>query len=150
MLTRWSDLNRTVSMLDELQYRMNGLFEGYGSERRFVAPATQAGSWPPVNIYDAEDEFLIEAMVPGLSDNDIRITGNRDVLTISGERHVKTPEGYSVHRKERSGLKFSRSFTFPCPIDLERASAAVKDGLLLVRLAKAEEAKPRKVEVKAL
>ena len=71
------------------------------------------------------------------------------MLTISGERKVEAPEGYSVHRQERGSVKFSRSFTFPCRIDTEKASATVKDGVLTIKLAKAAEAKPRKITVTA-
>ena len=149
MLTRWSDLDRAFSTIDDLQRRVNRLFEGYDS-RRGLASARDAGSsFPPVNLYDAGDDLLIEALVPGLSEDEITITGNEKVLTISGARRLRPPEGYSVHRQERGSINFSRSFTFPCRIDMEKASATVKDGVLTVKLAKAAEARPRQIAVKA-
>ena len=149
MLTRWSDLDRAFSIMDDLQRRMNRLFEGYGEGRWPSTARMTTGSWPPVNLYDAGEDLLITALVPGLSETEIEITGNQEVLTISGERKVAAPEGYSVHRQERGGVKFSRSFTFPCKLDMEKASATVKDGVLTVKLAKAPDAQPRQISVKA-
>lgn len=149
MLTRWSDLDRTLSMMDDLQRRMNRLFQEYDVGRWPTSPRLTTATWPPVNLYDAGDELMITAQVPGLTEKEIQITGNQEVLTISGERVVKVPEGYSVHRQERGNVRFSRSFTFPCKVDMEKASATVKDGVLTVKLAKAAEAKPRQITVKA-
>jgi HSP20 family protein len=136
-------------MMDELQRRMNRLFHEYDERRAPAFPRLSMGTWPQVNLFDAGDELVIQAQVPGMSEKDFEITGNQEVLTISGERRVEHPEGYSVHRQERGGVKFSRSFTFPCKVDMEKTSAAVKDGLLTIRLAKAPEAKPRQITVKA-
>jgi HSP20 family protein len=136
-------------MMDDLQRRMNRLFEGYDAGRWTTSARMATGSWPPVNLYDAGDDLLINALVPGMSEKEIQITGNQEVLTISGERKVEAPEGYSVLRQERGSRKFSRSFTFPCRIDTEKASATVKDGVLTIKLAKAAEAKPRKITVTA-
>jgi HSP20 family protein len=148
MLTRWSDLDRTFSMMDELQRRMNRLFNEYDLGRLPAVSRLTTGTWPLVNMYDAGDDLIIKAQVPGMSEKDIQITGNQDVLTLSGQRKVGLPEGYSVHRQERGSVKFSRSFTFPCKVDMEKASATVKDGLLTITLAKAAEAKPRQISVK--
>ena len=149
MLTRWSDLDRAFSMMDDLQRRMNRVIEGYDAGRWPTPARATKGSWPPINLYDAGDDLMIKALVPGLSEKEIQISGNQEVLTISGERKVDAPEGYSVHRQERGNVKFSRSFTFPCRLDMERASASVKDGVLTIKLAKAAEAKPRQITVTA-
>lgn len=149
MLTRWSDLDRAFSVMDELQRRMNRLFEEYDWGRWPGFPGLTTGTWPAVNLYDAGDDLVIRAQVPGMSEKDIQISGNQEVLTLSGERRVEVPEGYSVHRQERGTVKFSRSFTFPCRVNLEKATATVKDGLLTIKLAKAAEAKPRQIAVKA-
>lgn len=149
MLTRWSDVDQTLAWMNDLQRRMNRLF--YEAETGGW-PTTQRlseAAWPPVNLYDHGEELVIEAQVPGMTDKDLRITGNQEVLTISGERKVQAPEGYSVHRQERGGVKFSRSFTFPSKVDMEKTTATVKDGLLTIKLAKAAEAKPRQITVKA-
>jgi HSP20 family protein len=149
MLTRWSDLDRAFSAMDELQRRMNRLFDEYDGGRWPSFARLTTGTWPAVNLYDAGDDLVIKAQVPGLSEKDIQITGNQEVLTLSGERTVDVPEGYSVHRQERGSVRFSRSFTFPCKVNLEKTTATVKDGLLTITLAKAAEARPRQITVKA-
>lgn len=149
MLTRWSDVDRAFLMMDELQRRMSRIFEEYDGERWPGFARLTTGTWPLVNLYDAGDDLVITAQVPGLSEKDIQLTANQDQLTLSGERKVAAPEGYSAHRQERGSVKFSRSFTFPCKVNPEKTAATVKDGLLTVKLAKAAEAKPRQISVKA-
>jgi len=151
MATRWTELDGSFSLLDEFQRRMNRLFSelgtGYWPEQH--RQPWYGGGWPAINLYDTGKELLLQAEVPGLSEKDIQITGNQETLTISGERKVEMPEGYSVHRQEREGVRFSRSFSCPCKVDLERATATVRDGLLTVTLPKAPEAQPRQITVKA-
>jgi hypothetical protein len=62
---------------------------------------------------------------------------------------VKAPEGYSAHRQERPAVRFSRSFALPCRVNPEKATAAVKNGILTVTLEKAADAMPRQIAVKA-
>lgn len=145
MLTHWTRFDRTLSMMDELQRRMNRLFAEYEPARA----AGVAAAWPPVNLYDAGESLVVEAMVPGLSEDELDIRCNQGVLTLSGERKAEGPEGYRVHRQERGSLRFSRSFSFPCEVDLEKATAHVKHGVLTVTLPKSPEAKPRQIAVKA-
>lgn len=150
MLTRWTEFDRSYSLLDEFQSRMNRLFsELVGHSPEQYREAWLGGAWPPINLYDTGKELLLRAEVPGLSEKDIRVTGNQDTLTISGERKVDSPEGYSVHRQERAAVKFSRSLSVPAKVDLEKATASVKNGLLTITLPKAPEAQPRQITVKA-
>ena len=145
MLSRyrdWSDIDRTFSMMDELRSRMNQLFNEPGEYRA-------AAVFPRLNLFDTGSALLLKADVPGLSEKDVELTINQDVLTLSGERRADAPEGYSVHRQERTPIRFSRSFTLPCRINPENASASIKDGVLTVTLAKAAEAQPRQISVKA-
>lgn len=149
MLWRWTDFDRTLSMMDELQRRMNRLVDEYEGVRSPEQGVAMTGSWPPINLYDAGEELVVEAMVPGLRESDLTVTCNQGVMTIAGERKTELPKGYTVHRRERGEVRFSRSFTFPCAVDLEKVSALVKDGILTVTVAKAPEAKPRQITVKA-
>jgi len=159
MLTRWSDLDQTFALMEEFQRRVHQVFadlqstgpagasrqiEGY---RRPSLGWSARGTWPLVNLYDRDDALVLTALVPGLTDKEIQLTANQDVLTISGERRSTGPEGYSVHRQERGDVSFSRSFTLPCKCDIERTSATVKNGVLMITLAKAPEAKPRQISV---
>jgi len=149
MLTRWADLwpdyDRTFEVMDNLQR----LFSDLETYRRPGFSSTARGSWPPVNLHDSGEELVLSALVPGMSEKDLTITANQDMINIAGERKTSVPEGHSVHRQERGSVRFSRSFTFPCKCDLERVSASVKDGVLTVKVAKAPEAKPRQITITA-
>jgi HSP20 family protein len=149
MWTRFGDFDRTFSLMDELRRRMDRVWDEYdttwGDDREPVATAT----WPRVNVFDAGANVVLTADVPGLSEKDLQISLNVDTLSIAGERKVPAPEGYSVHRQERPHAKFSRSITLPWKVDSERATAALKDGVLTLTLPKAAEAQPRQIAVRA-
>lgn len=145
MLTLWSDFDRTFAWMDELRRRMDRTFLDFDQELGLDRTA----SWPKTNLYDTGTELVVRAEVPGLTEKDIQVSLDQGVLTLRGERKVDTPEGYATHRQERGAFQFTRSFSFPCQIDVEKAAASVKSGVLTVRIAKAAEAQPRQVTVKA-
>jgi HSP20 family protein len=155
-MARFDDFERTFAMMDELRRRMDRIF--YEQERapagaplrgdfdrlpRWTAPG------PRIHLFDTGAAFVVKADVPGLSDKDLQISLNQDVLTLSGERKPDAPQGYTVHRQERTPLRFSRSFTLPGKVDPERTSATLTNGVLTLTLNKAAEAQPRTIAVKA-
>ena len=101
-------------------------------------------------VNDEGNELRLYAEVPGLSEKDITLNINQNVLTLSGERKVEVPEGYSVHRQERGSYTFSRSFSLPCEVDPEKANATVKDGILTIVMPKQmpEMSRAFKIKVK--
>ncbi len=149
MFMRWRDYNRSFAALDELRRQMNALFEEGERPWSMLGQRQSAVTWPPTNLYDTGSELVLMAAAPGLDQEDLRLDVMGDTLTLSGERKVAVPEGYSVHRQERGAIQFSRSFSLPCKIDLEKVSAQVRDGILTVKMAKAPEATPRQITVKA-
>jgi HSP20 family protein len=101
---------------------------------------------PAVDILETADrEFVIKADLPEMKREDIRLTFEQNVLTLSGERQAEFTEG--LHRSERFRGAFSRSFTLPPTVDGSRISAAYKDGVLTVRIPQREEARPKQIEV---
>lgn len=149
MLTRWNDFDRTFAALDEFRRRMDRLWDEV--ETGYDAPAT-AATWPRSNLFDKGNEFVLQVELPGMAENDIKLTLDRqngEVLTLSGGRRHDVPEGYSVHRQERGAVRFSRSYQLPCKIDPEQVTATTKNGLLTVTLAKTPESQPRSITVKA-
>jgi HSP20 family protein len=101
---------------------------------------------PAVDIYETNDrEFVIKADLPDMKREEIRLTFDNNVLTLSGERRSEAVE--NLHRSERFQGSFSRSFTLPATVDGNRISAAYKDGVLTVRIPQREEAKPKQIEV---
>jgi HSP20 family protein len=153
MLTRWGDLDRTFSVMDELRRRMDRVFDEYGGypyARPGLEEETRASAaWPRLNLLDTGAALVVTAEVPGVADKDVNLTINQDVVTLSGVRNADAPEGYAVHRQERAAVKFSRSFALPTKIDAEKTSATMKNGILTITMAKAPEAQPKQIAVRA-
>lgn len=146
-LIRWSPET------DLLRSRFGRLFDEAFND--FVSPlsGTRVSStldWmPPVDIKETDEALTISAEIPGLSKENVSITMENNVLTISGERKFeKDVEKENFHRIERAYGSFSRSFSLPANVATEKADASFKDGVLIVTLPKTEEAKPRQITIK--
>ena len=107
------------------------------------------GVYPPVNVFSDKDGYVIKMEVPGMDSTQLQIEAHGRTLTLSGKRETAAPQGGSFHRRERRGGEFSRSLQLPADLDLARAEASYKHGMLTVRIPKREEAKPRQITVKA-
>ena len=107
-------------------------------------------AWAPaVDIRETADELVLAAEIPGLTKKDVEITVEDHTLTLSGERKLeKDVEKENYHRIERAYGRFSRVFTLPANVRTDQVKAEVKDGVLLIHLPKAEEAKPRRIEIR--
>jgi HSP20 family protein len=104
---------------------------------------------PLVDITEDEKEYLIKAELPEVKKENVKVTVENGVLTISGERNFEKEErDKKYHRVERSYGRFTRSFGVPDDADDTKVSADFKDGLLTVRLTKSEKARPKSIEVK--
>jgi HSP20 family protein len=139
-----SDFERTFNAMDELRQRLGRVVFGDVDARAF-SPDT---SWPRTSVYETKEALVLVAEVPGLTEKDLEITLKDDVLTLAGARKLAAPEGYQVHRQERRGTRFERSFTLPYHLDTERLGAELKDGILTVTLPKVPEVQPRKIQIK--
>jgi HSP20 family protein len=108
-----------------------------------------AGVFPLVNVTENEDHFYIQSEIPGMKSEDINISATGRNLTISGERKIAS-EGENVryHRREREDGQFSRVVTLPGDIQVNKIEASYIDGILNVKIPKAEEAKPKQIMVK--
>ena len=129
----WPGFERLSSLQDEL-------------ERLFVSPLTD---WvPALDVYEDKDSFVVNTELPGLKREDINVSLQDGVLVVSGERKVeeKRTEG-EIRRQERYYGKFQRTLTLPAPVAADKVKAQYKDGLLTVTVPKAEEAKPKKIDV---
>ena len=105
-----------------------------------------SGYYPPVNIRENENAYVVEARIPGLAKEDVSVELEGRKLTIKGE-HKRAEAQYG--REERASGKFERVITFKHALAQNGINAEVKDGILTVTLPKAEEAKPRKIEIVA-
>jgi HSP20 family protein len=144
-LIRWEPARE----LNSLQSEMNRLFNTF-----FDTPTSAAGNgpsrrWiPAMDLVETEDHFVLRADLPGLSEEDVNVELEDNVLTVSGERKVEREdkkEGY--YRVERSYGEFQRSLTLPEGVDADKIEAAFDKGVLEVRIPKPEERKPRRVAI---
>jgi HSP20 family protein len=106
-------------------------------------------SWvPPVDIQETAEGYRLLAELPGLTREDINITLENNVLRLSGERKFeKDVKKESYHRVERTYGAFSRAFALPQQVNAESVQAAFENGVLTILVPKAEQAKPRKIEI---
>jgi len=137
--------------LTSLQDRMNQLFnqtfggfENFGLEQ----PLAAENFLPPVDISEDDHNITLQAEIPGVKQEDLNITLENNVLTITGERKFKEEEKKeNFHRIERRYGKFTRSFTLPASVDAENVNAVFENGLLKITLAKKEEFKPKQITI---
>ncbi len=104
---------------------------------------------PAVNLIDTGESLVLEADIPGLSEEQIKINLTTNVVSLSGERNEAAPEGYSVHRRERGKYSFARSFSLPTKVDPEKTRASLKHGVLTLEMPKMPESRPRSISIKA-
>ena len=137
--------------LQEFENRLAGFFgrapvRTNGDKKEAIALADWA---PLVDISEDEKEYLVKAELPEVKKDDVRVTVENGVLSISGERKVEKEEKEKkYHRVERAYGCFERSFTLPEGADGTKITAEFKEGVLKVHLPKAENAKPKSVTVK--
>jgi len=152
MWFRWNNLDQSLALMDEVRRQLERFGSSVDTGRRPLLGGgwtSLRGAWPLANLYDTGSAYVLQAEVPGLTEKDIQITLVNDTLALKGERMVTAPEGYSVHRQERTPVRFSRSFTFQHQLNPEQCSATVKNGVLTITLAKAPDERPRTISVKA-
>ena len=140
LATRWEPF---VGM-NRLQDEMNRLFEQRRPSR------FSQGTYPPLNLWEDDDNLFVEAELPGfnIDDLDIYVTGGNQ-LSIKGERKHPELENGTWHRQERGFGAFNRAVELPGHVDADNVSAEFCHGVLTITLPKSEEAKPRKITVKA-
>jgi HSP20 family protein len=138
----WWNVRHPFEELERMKSQMEKLFQGYN--RR-----AGAGVFPLINISEDKDAYRVRAELPGLQADDLDISVTDNKLAITGERKItEESKAAKYHRREREAGKFSRLISLPGQIDAAKIEAKLADGLLTVVLPKAEEAKPRKINVK--
>ena len=103
---------------------------------------------PAVDVAELENEYLVKVELPGVEKDDVKITMENNILTIRGEKkEAKDLKEENYHRAERSYGSFQRSFKLPTSVKSDKIEAIYTNGILSVTLPKAEEAKPKQIEV---
>ncbi len=125
--------------LERMQQDLDRLFSTYGGGRR---------AFPLVNIYDEEDDVVVHAELPGVEKDAVDITFSDGVLTLSGTRKSAVDRSkYTAVREERPEGDFEKSFRIPYRVNQDALKASFSNGVLIVTLPKAEEAKPKQIKV---
>lgn len=142
-ITRWDPFRG----LNTLQEQMNRLFEGTVFRGRGNDSALT--TWAPaVDIYETENELVVKADLPEVSEKDLDIRVENNILTIRGERKFEqTVSEDNYLRVERAYGSFSRSFSLANSVDTEAIQAEYRNGVLTVRVPKRAEAKPKQIKV---
>lgn len=124
-------------------------FFGPALLRTFMPETPQTRGWvPPVDIRETADDYQVAVELPGMAKKDVTVTLEDKVVTISGTREQESDdwEG-TIHRTERTFGGFSRAFTLPSRTDGNKVKATFKNGLLTLRIPKAEESRSREIEI---
>jgi HSP20 family protein len=143
-LSRRGAMISPLEALWNLQRDMDHIFNG---------TTTEVQAWPlPAEVYETDNEIRFVIEVPGLRPDDIHVTVENNILTVSGEKKAEREEGQAkgeYHLFERRYGRFERSFALPRSVESENINASYDNGLLTVVLPKTEAAKPRRIPVNA-
>jgi len=144
-----------LTEMDQMRRDMNDIFRRMDFDRdyfdRTFFPELAYRDIPRINITQDADNIYLSALLPGVQAEDLEMNVLKNTLTLTGERKeaVEEEDKRVFHRRERGAGKFLRTIELPYEVDAGRAVAELKNGILLVTLPKAEEAKPKKVILKA-
>ena len=143
-LIRWEPAREINSLQSEMNRLFNTVFDAPGGNG-----GTQARRWmPAMDLLETDDEFVLRADLPGMTEDDVSIELEDNILTVSGERKAEHEEkGEGFYRVERAFGSFSRSLTLPQGVDPEAVNAGFEKGVLEVRVPKPERRKPRKITI---
>lgn len=121
----------------------------FGQGPTATGEEASSGWAPAIEISETDKEYLLRAELPGIPRDDVRISVDEGVLTLSGERRTeKETQGQTVHRSERCYGCFARSFTLPPDVQADRIDADYKDGILSVHLPREPARRPKPIEIK--
>jgi len=140
-----------VREMDDLRREINSIFNTFYTPNRWDRRnGRYSNTYPKLNIYADKDHYFIEAAAPGLDTGKFDISVQDQTVTISGEKENEPPaEDAAVLRNERAFGKFSRTVELPIAINADQIEAIYQNGILYITVPKAEEAKPKRIEVKA-
>jgi HSP20 family protein len=126
----------------ELERMLDTAFGSVGG----VAP----GVYPPVNVFDAGEDYVVKAELPGVSADKVDVEVQDDTVTLRGERTFPEPSAeVAYHRRERPQGQFRRIVRIPGQLASEEAKAEYRNGVLTVRVPKAKESRPRRIQIQA-
>jgi HSP20 family protein len=146
---RWNPMREASDLMNEFDRAFESPF--YRMRRGLPMRANDVvGSWSlALDVAEKDDVFTIKASLPGISPDQLNVTLEDNVLTVQGElKEDETIEEETYHIRERRFGSFSRSLRFPVPVNAKDINATYQNGVLTLTVPKAEEVKPKRIEVK--
>jgi HSP20 family protein len=138
-----SGLSAALDRFQALQHEMSRLFDS----GPFLASPSSFRSWSPaLDLYQDRDHFTVFVDLPGMKKEEVEVSLHGDALTISGQRKKEEKDDQGL-RSERFYGSFQRTITLPSAVDGSKVKASYQNGILQIALPKAEEAKPKAIEV---
>ncbi|PIQ10727.1 MAG: heat-shock protein Hsp20 [Ignavibacteriales bacterium CG18_big_fil_WC_8_21_14_2_50_31_20] len=149
-LTRWNPAKELISVEKEFSKLFDSFNNRFGLKSSKEDEDFANAVWSPLtDIREDEDKYSLHLDLPGVKKEDVKITFNNGQIAISGERNFgKEEKNSKYHHVERAFGKYYRAFNLPEKIIEDRIDAEFKDGILKITIPKAEEAKPKQIEVK--
>jgi HSP20 family protein len=138
-MDRWGNVSN-------IQNEVNRLFDNFFGR---PSPATGGRIWaPPVDLYETSDDLVLTLEVPGVRDKDVSVSITGDLLSVKGERRFEhdAKEQQFLHLERVYG-KFERLVQLPIPVQADKVKASYRDGVLEIRLPKADAVKPKEIKV---
>lgn len=136
-------LSRTLDALLALQEAVDRA----GETDYFGTSTTSRGVYPPINLFEKDEELVMVAELPGVQKEDLTLEIKENLLRVAGERKIDYGEGVSRHRTERRPFKFDRSLRLPFRVEIDKSKAELKNGILVVALPRAEADKPKQISI---
>ena len=145
-LVKWNDPNQKQDMSTLFKTEMNRLFQDFFGHG-FYPQLTSI--FPPINLYENEDNLVLTAELPGISANDLDIQIKGEILHLTGERKFEGEKNEGCyHRRERESGKFTKKITLPYQVEADKIKAKLENGILSVTMPKKAQEKPKKITVK--
>ena|SRR5579883_1995464 len=140
-------MTRPQGGVGDLREAIDGLFEDFLGPRAAYARAAEAQPWAPdVDIRETDDELTLYCDLPGVEKADVQVEVRDNTLVLSGQRKAHKEEDGWLRREAFSGA-FYRAFSLPAEVEAGKVSATMANGVLEIRLPKAEQAKPHRVTI---
>ena len=138
---------RTTNPFESLLKLQQALTNMAARESWFTDSISSRGGFPPINVFQDKDNYVLITEIPGIKSEDINVEVHHNEVRISGEKKIDYGSDVSIHRRERLAGSFDRTFSTPFEIDAGNVKAEYRDGILALYLPRAEHEKPRSVRV---
>ena len=138
--------------MSDIQGEVNRFFDSFLGRPTAASPASGVRMWAPVlDMHETKDDLVLTFELPGVREKDVSLSITGDLLTVRGERGFdRDTKDETTHHIERVYGKFERSVQLPMPVQADKVKATYRDGVLEVRLPKAEEVKPKAIKIDIL